>query len=120
MRYFSVLFVVLVGQSALAADKCGSQGSTHAINACAQQDYEAADRALNAEYLKTRARLPAPAKAKLLAEQRAWVKARDPNCKEELESEQGGTIWTSMYLGCLAQATRERTLQLRKWKIESS
>jgi uncharacterized protein YecT (DUF1311 family) len=119
MRYFSVLLAVALGSPAIAADKCDSQGSTHAINACAQQDYEAADRVLNAEYKKTRARLPAAARAKLLVEQRAWVKARDPRCKEELESEQGGTIWASMYLECQAEATRERTLQLRKWKADS-
>jgi uncharacterized protein YecT (DUF1311 family) len=118
MRYFSVLFALTLGSPALAADNCASQSSTHAINACAQQDYEAADRALNAEYAKLRARLPAAAKAGLLAEQRAWLKARDPNCRKELESEQGGTIWTSMYLACQAEATRERTQQLRKWKAE--
>ena len=93
-----------------------SENNTHAINACAQQDYEAADRALNVEYRKTRARLPALAQAVLLAEQRAWLKARDPDCQQALESEEGGSIWTSLYTHCLAEATRERTAQLRTWK----
>jgi uncharacterized protein YecT (DUF1311 family) len=118
MRHLPVLFALVLGSSAIAADNCASQSSTPAINACAQQDYEAADRALNAEYAKTRARLPAAAKAKLLAEQRTWLKARDPDCKKELENEQGGTIWTSLYLACQAEATRERTQQLRTWKAK--
>ncbi len=121
MRHLLMLLALLTSQPSLANDKnasakCVAPDSTHAINACAQQDYDAADRALNVEYKKTRARLPAPAQAELLVEQRAWLKARDPNCKRTFESEEGGSIWTSLYTNCLADATRERTAQLRNWK----
>ena len=121
MRQLFILLALLTGQAALANDKlasekCPSQSSTHAINACAQQDYDAADRALNAAYKKARATLVATEKAALLAEQRAWLKARDPRCKQAFESEEGGSIWTSLYTTCLADATRERTAQLRNWK----
>ena len=115
MRSLSILFAMTLALPALAAADCGRQTSTHAINACAQQEFDVADHALNAEYKKLRARLAAPDKERLLAEQRAWIKGRDPQCREDLEADQGGTIWTSLYLECQAQATRDRTAQLRHW-----
>ena len=121
MRHSFILLALLAGPPALAGEhfsprQCASQSSTPVINACAQQDYDAADRNLNAEYKKLRTRLPSASRATLLDQQRAWLKARDPRCKAALESEEGGTIWTSMYTTCLADATRERTYQLRHWK----
>ena len=116
MRHLPLFLALLIGQAALAAAPCDPSGGTPAVDFCAQQDYEAADRALNAQYKKTRARLPAAAKGKLLAEQRAWIKARDPACTARLKNEEGGTIWTSMFSECQAEATRERTAQLRNWE----
>ena len=120
MRYLAIFLALLVGHQALAANgpkapNCGDTHSTPELNACEHKLYEAADRVLNSEYKKTRARLPPAAQERLLEEQRAWIKNRDPRCREELRGEEGGTIWTSLYTICLADATRERTRALRTW-----
>lgn len=121
MRTFFALFLtLLVSQTAAAAANppgpdCGNTHSTPELNDCERKLYEAADRALNSEYKNTRARLSPPARAKLLQDQRAWVKQRDPTCKADLTGEEGGTIWKSLYSICLAEATRERTQKLRTW-----
>ena len=123
MRCLAIFLALLVGHAALAIARpqppdCGHTHSTPELNECEHKLYEAADRELNSEYKKTRARLPAAAQARLLAEQRAWIKNRDPKCRKELQGEDGGTIWTSLYSICQADATRERTLQLRSWQAK--
>jgi uncharacterized protein YecT (DUF1311 family) len=123
LHVLAIILTLLVGNPALAAanpqpPSCATTHSTPELNACEHKHFEAADRVLNSEYKKTRARLPASAQAQLLEEQRAWLKGRDLACKEALQSEEGGTIWTSLYTICRADATRARTKQLRSWQAK--
>ncbi len=90
---------------------------------CAQAAYEAADRALNADYKKTReymrtfdadlpARLKGAEKA-LLTAQRIWIKYRDAQCSLEGFTARGGTMEGLLITSCLEAMTRSRSESLR-------
>lgn len=95
---------------------CNPEGSGPEINACAREDSARADRELNRIYKALKARLAVGDRARLVADQRAWLKARDPACRLLLKADEGYTIWPSEFDNCRAEASRERTAQLRAWK----
>jgi uncharacterized protein YecT (DUF1311 family) len=96
--------------------KCNENGSTQESNACVYDELDAADRELNKTYQSTLSSLPKSAQNALRADQRKWLKARDPQCKEDTKDMEGTTGWVSEFYGCVASATRERTQQLKAWK----
>jgi uncharacterized protein YecT (DUF1311 family) len=55
---------------------------------------------------------PASTKAALIEAERAWVKYRDADCKAVYDHWKGGTIRTSMELGCRQERAEQRTRQL--------
>lgn len=93
------------------------------LNYCAEKDYEAADKALNAIWKTARAAAAAKdkdldavsrgAEAALLKAQRAWIDYRDAACDTESFSVRGGTAETMVLFGCKAELTRTRTGQLK-------
>ena len=89
---------------------------TQESNACVYDELDAADRELNRTYQAKLASLPKPAQDALKADQRKWLKARDPQCKEDTADMEGTTGWVSEFYGCVAAATKERTQQLKTWK----
>lgn len=96
---------------------CDLNGSTPEINACAIQDFENADRTLNSEYTRLRRSLTASEQTKLQKEQRVWLKSRDVECEALLKGDEGGSIWTSEFYTCIAEATRNRVDSLRTWPV---
>jgi uncharacterized protein YecT (DUF1311 family) len=104
---------------------CANASSTVEMNFCADKDFQAADKALNAAYeaavanIKTR-ELEKPYDAKsfeaaLRAAQRAWVAYRDADCKDLTAQEwSGGTGTTSAVLGCMTEKTMQRTKDLKE------
>jgi uncharacterized protein YecT (DUF1311 family) len=90
------------------AIECNGDGTQREMNACAIQDYETADKALNEKYKALMARLPSEKQQSLRLEQRAWLKKRDPDCKADAKPSEGGSIWAMEYYGCLAEATQKR------------
>ena len=70
-----------------------------------KRDWQRAKRASDPDY-----------RANDRAAQRAWLKARDPACRLLLKEDEGYTIWPSEFDNCRAEASRERTAQLRTWK----
>jgi uncharacterized protein YecT (DUF1311 family) len=122
MRVFLLCVSLLLAAAyAEAAERrnpfqCKRDGNQQELNACAANDYEAADKALGRKYKEILASLP-PAKQKdLRQQQRAWVKQRDPHCKAETKSYQGGSIWPLEFLGCLKSSTERRTQELGDWR----
>lgn len=106
-----LLALLFVSSSAFAQYECDYAGSQREMNACAIQDYKAADAALNTAYAKKLKTL-SPAKQKALRiEQRNWIKRRDARCLSKKKGE--GTNVTIDYLTCLQSYTEVRTLQLR-------
>ena len=110
---------------ALAEIDCANAGTTVELNFCADKDYQAADKALNAAYAdavaynRTREMDKPSDKTKLEAAmrnaQRAWVAYRDSDCKDLVALEwSGGTGATSAILGCMTEKTIQRTKELKE------
>jgi uncharacterized protein YecT (DUF1311 family) len=79
---------------------------------CFTAEFARQDAALNRAWKAARARLPAAARAPLLAAQRKWVAARDPFCKSQSDAFAGGTIAPVIYVSCRTELTIRRTLWL--------
>ena len=92
------------------------------MNRCAHADWEAADRALNAEYKRARAflkrierDLPTDMRGgadSLRDAQRAWITFRDKACAAEAALFRGGSMEPFLYASCRARLTRQRTQDL--------
>lgn len=130
-RAFTVTLLVLLAAPALAEPEpkidCANASSTVEMNYCADQDYEAADKALNAAYQKALKALPEMAVADserfnakawekvLRASQRAWIAYRDAECQEHVPMFWGGgTGTTAAVIGCLTELTKARTKELKE------
>ncbi len=111
---------------ALAEIDCANAGNTVEMNFCADKDYKAADKALNAayanaaEYIRTRGEQEKPYDTASFQEalrnaQRAWVTYRDADCKDLVAQEwSGGTGATAAILGCMTEKTIQRTKELKE------
>lgn len=88
--------------------------SQQAMNICAGEAYQRADKALNAEWQKLLTRYGDDPKAKklLLDGQRAWLTYRDSTCEMAAYDVIGGSLWPLVNSGCLARLTRERTTEM--------
>lgn len=117
--------VLLVdGPSSAQEDRidCSKAVSQTEINECAQADYDAADKALNVQWPKTKKVLAGwdadlephnkGAVDDLTKAQRAWITYRDAHCNAVGYSVWGGSLYQAVVLGCLADLTRTRTAQL--------
>lgn len=109
-----------------AADRCYESARAAAEeNACAVEEFERADRALNAEYGAAMARIRAsenhmstedgrPAGDALLRQtQRGWLTQRDEGCQLVAYNLRNGSQEGWLYERCRAEATRARTEWLR-------
>ena len=113
---------VSFGSGAMAQDCSSYNLDQQSMNACAKQDWEAADRLLNAAYkqAKVRARQndeyleagETPAAKLLLEAQRAWIPFRDQACELESTLMRGGSAQPLLYWGCMARLTEQRTYDL--------
>lgn len=108
---------------------CDDPQTQSAMNACAAQDFEAADAALNAQWRVTLARFRARDASEadpldrigeargyadtLIAAQRLWIEFRDAHCATESFDFRGGSAQPLLYQDCRANLTRARTEQLR-------
>ncbi|MCX7098248.1 MAG: DUF1311 domain-containing protein [Methylococcales bacterium] len=95
---------------------CNYSGNQSEMNACAQQDFEAADQELNRIYKALSDSLSKQDRAVLLKDQRNWLKKRDPLCKKEANDvAEGGSIWPLIFNGCRASDTKARIGRLKQW-----
>jgi uncharacterized protein YecT (DUF1311 family) len=105
---------------------CDNAMAQFELNACAYQDYERADAAMNAQWKITSARMKAidadfdrtqdnrPGYFDtLLAAQRAWLTYRDKHCTGEGYTMRGGSAEPMVFSGCMTQLTEARTKQLK-------
>lgn len=103
---------------------CANAVAQSDLNICADQDFKAADKELNAQYKKTRAAMLSTdedldddlkgAGESLLKAQRAWVDYRDGQCEAEGFQARGGSMEPMLVSGCLATLTRQRTKELKE------
>lgn len=120
------LALFLVHGVALADETpdCSTAETQADMNSCAEQDYETADAALNAQYKKTRAAMQATdadlegemkgAEKALLAGQRGWIAYRDGECEAEGFQVRGGSMEPMLVSSCKATMTRLRTKELKE------
>lgn len=96
------------------------------MNMCANKDYEAADKELNAVYKKAMASMKATdtelvdidtnlvgAVEALKNAQRAWIGYRDGQCELAGFEARGGSMEPMLVSGCLADLTKKRTDELK-------
>lgn len=103
---------------------CKNAQSQMEMTYCAEQDLQAADKALNAQYQSTRKVMKiwdadADADAKgaedaLLKAQRAWIAYRDAQCASYGYQAHGGTLEPQLIYSCQADLTRARTQELKE------
>jgi uncharacterized protein YecT (DUF1311 family) len=108
----------------LANVDCATAMADPDINECAARDLAQADATLNRVYRETLASLAElaagnpdakDARKQLVEAQRLWVKFRESDCDAVFTLNQGGTIRTAMYYGCMTQHAELRTKQLREF-----
>lgn len=121
----AVALLAVAGPAVADEIDCANAQSTVEMNFCADKDYQAADKALNATYEKAlqsvRSRdMEKPYDVKsfedaLRGAQRAWVAYRDADGKEvEAQIWTNGTGATSAILGCMTAKTLQRTKDLKE------
>ncbi|MFK7944487.1 MAG: lysozyme inhibitor LprI family protein [Paracoccaceae bacterium] len=118
----AMLVFLSLNLSAKALD-CANAQTQFDMNQCADLDWQRADKALNAEYKRARARmrqldqdLPANlegAEIALRDAQRAWIKYRDAACVAEGFLFRGGTMEPLIVSTCMASLTEARTRGLQ-------
>ena len=102
------------GAEAQQVSPCADPHTQQAINACAEQEYQEADTALNVVYRQLLGKLGNERKAQLKAAQRAWLKFRDAHCTFDSTQYGEGSMKPTLYYGCLTTLTRARTEELQK------
>lgn len=83
------------------------------MNACAWQDYQAADKELNVVYHSLVSSQDATGRSLLKKAELAWIAYRDAECAFEADAYRGGSIVPTIESSCLAERTRERTSALK-------
>jgi uncharacterized protein YecT (DUF1311 family) len=100
----------LAPASVARADDCANAMDQATMNECANKAYQKSDAQLNALYKQIRQRLKGDGDATKLfvAAQRAWVAFRDAACKFSTSGVSGGSIYPTVYAGCLDRLTKAR------------
>ena len=112
--------LVFIAASATAGDTdavdCKNAMVQNDLNFCANKDYQASDKKLNAVYAKVMAAVQDPGyQAKLKAAQRAWILFRDSECTFEVAINEGGSIYPMVNAMCLTKVTDARTKELQTY-----
>jgi uncharacterized protein YecT (DUF1311 family) len=88
------------------------------INECAYREYQSADKELSAVYKKLVTAVEKSdakkAKGKLIEAHKAWITFRDRECVFSSVLYEGGTMYSSVYDGCLTGLTKKRTDELKE------
>ncbi len=122
----ATLTAALLALSALPAAAqqvdCANAMAQQEMNWCAEQDWLAADRDLNAAYKQAMAVLTAwdrdmpedlkGGPAALKEAQRAWITFRDKTCEAEGFAMRGGSAEPLLVYGCMARVTAQRAADL--------
>jgi uncharacterized protein YecT (DUF1311 family) len=127
-RIFALIFLPFAigfGPAYAQDVDCSKASTTVEENFCADKNFQAADKKLNAAYAAALASIrmrdldgtygAKSFEAAMRASQRAWLAYRDADCKDLVPQEwSGGSGTTSAVLGCMTQKTIERTKGLKE------
>lgn len=92
------------------AEDCANAMTQAAMNQCAAQENEAADKELNTLYKQITARLKDNVEAKqlLVKAQRAWIGFRDAECSFSASGVEGGSVYPMIHNDCITTLTKAR------------
>jgi len=111
----SLTLAVLSNQA--RAENCAEKSGRDAI-VCASAAYEVADQQLNMSYQARLTRLEGNSSkvTKLIADERAWIRKRDADCRELVKSFDLNPLdysYSVATIDCLRRATEARRAQLK-------
>jgi uncharacterized protein YecT (DUF1311 family) len=118
MRPLLLTFIVAVPLGGTAqAQQCSDNSSQTELNQCAAEQFEAADKQLNADFRQIQKRLgkDADTKALLVEAQRAWISFRDAECTFQTSGAAQGSIFPLLYANCKTALTTDRVRQLKSY-----
>jgi uncharacterized protein YecT (DUF1311 family) len=107
----------IAGLASVAAMACAGVGYSQTqmeLNRQASDEFQKADRQLNAVYTKLTAKLSPETKKSLQAAQLTWIRFRDQECDFETMGTVGGSIHGMMVVGCRTRLTEQRTRDLER------
>ena len=111
-----IVVVLLAGlPGATAAAECNDQSNQMELGICADQDFKAADKALNAAYqeIVKRPADNADAHKQLVAAQKAWIGFRDAECDFPAVNSVQGSIYPMLVSECRTAMTNKRLGELK-------
>ena len=100
---------------AQAGATCRPGGSVAEINACAVQDFQAADTTMAVLYSDVMRALSAHERPQLRQEHSAWQRARTLQCKQATRSIEQQPDGPRAYHECLTRETQARRQGLMRW-----
>lgn len=118
MAVAAVLLALLSGanrgaQSGDQGTDCSKAQAQADLNDCANRDFEAEDKKLNAVYRKLMAGLDAETQALLKTAEKNWLAFRDSECEFETAGSEGGSIRPMEESNCLTEKTKARIKELQ-------
>ena len=114
---FGAACMMLVGAHAhaQAGAACRTGGTVDEINACAVQDFQAADTTIAVLYGDVMRALSAHERPQLRQEHTAWLRARATQCKQATRATEQQADGPRLYHECLTRETQERRRGLMRW-----
>ena len=100
---------------AQAGAACRAGGTVDEINACAVQDFQAADTTIAVLYGDVMRALSAHERPQLRQEHTAWLRARATQCKQATRATEQQPDGPRLYHECLTRETQERRRGLMRW-----
>jgi uncharacterized protein YecT (DUF1311 family) len=95
------------------ATDCSRAQAQVEMNYCADRDFNAEDKKLNALYRKLMASLDAQTQTLLRTAEKNWLGFRDSECEFETAGSEGGSIRPMEESNCLTEKTKARIKELQ-------
>jgi uncharacterized protein YecT (DUF1311 family) len=103
------------GAWAQAGAACRAGGTVAEVNACAVQDFQAADTTLAVLYADVMRALAAHERPQLRQEHSAWLRERTTRCKQATRTTEQQPDGPRLYHECLTRETLQRRQGLMRW-----
>ncbi|WP_297115446.1 lysozyme inhibitor LprI family protein [uncultured Enterobacter sp.] len=108
MKRFIIAGTAMLLSASALANECDKATTQLELNTCSAQQYQAADKKLNATYQAAIKRATAPQRDLLKKAQQAWIALRDADCAFIGSGTEGGSVQPMIVNQCLTEKTVER------------
>ncbi|ART55221.1 hypothetical protein CBP36_09175 [Acidovorax carolinensis] len=114
--YATALLALQAGGAwAQAGAACRPGGNVAEVNACAVQEFQAADTTIAVLYADVMRALAAHERPQLRLEHSAWLRERTTRCKQATRTTEQQPDGPRLYHECLTHATQQRRQGLMRW-----